>query len=57
VYGNGTLAADIFTYRAQIEALTPPAVPALPPLGVGLLALLLVLTASAGYLRPSSTRR
>jgi hypothetical protein len=57
VYGNGTLAADIFTYRAQIEALTPPVVPALPPLGVGLLALMLVLTASAGYLRPSSTRR
>jgi hypothetical protein len=59
VFGNGTVVADVFFYRTQIESLTPPigAVPALPPLAVGALALLLVLTASAGYLRPSSTRR
>ena len=59
VYGNGTLAADVFFYRDEIETLTPPpgAVPALPPIAVGLLALLLVLTGRAGYLRPPSTRR
>jgi hypothetical protein len=59
VFGNGTAVADVFFYRTQIESLTPPIgpVPALPPVAAGALALLLVLTARAGYLRPSSTRR
>lgn len=29
VFGNETIAADVFTYRAQIDALTQPAIPAL----------------------------
>jgi hypothetical protein len=59
IFGNLTAAADVFFYRSEIESLTPPPgpVPALPPVAAGVLAALLVLTAGAGYLRPSSTRR
>jgi hypothetical protein len=57
VFGDGTVAADVAYYRAQIQALTPPPgpVPALPAPGGALLAALLAF--SARYLRPSSTRR
>ena len=59
VFGNASLAGDVFFYRSEIQSHTPPIgpVPALPPAALGVLALLLVFTASAGYLRPSSTRR